>query len=158
VALVWEALSLDRAVAAVAHPGAGAVATFVGCVRNENDGHAVTLLEYEAYEAMARAEMARIRDEIEIELPGVRVAIHHRVGALVVGDVAVVCAASAAHRSEAFKACRLAIDRVKARVPIWKREHGPKGPYWVGWQDARCDPDEHHQGHEHQESRHAHKP
>ena len=149
VALVSEALSLDRVVAAVARPGAGAIATFVGCVRDENDGHPVTRLEYEAYDAMARTEMARIRDEIEAELPGVRVAVHHRVGALTIGEVAVVCAASAAHRGEAFRACRLTIDRVKARVPIWKREHGPQGPYWVGWQDARCEVDEHHDEHDH---------
>jgi molybdopterin synthase catalytic subunit len=148
VGLGSDALSLDRVVTAVARAGAGAIATFVGCVRDENDGRPVTLLEYEAYEAMARTEMARIRDEIEAELPGVRVAVHHRVGALTVGDVAVVCAASAAHRGEAFKACRLMIDRVKARVPIWKREHGPEGPYWVGWEDARCEPDHHHPEHD----------
>jgi molybdopterin synthase catalytic subunit len=62
----------------------------------------------------------------------------HRTGTLSVGDVAVVCAASAPHRGEAYRACRALIDRVKARVPIWKREHGPDGAYWVGWQDARC--------------------
>ena len=73
--------------------------------------------------AVARAEMARIRQELEQELPGVRVSVHHRLGALRVGEAAVVCAASAPHRAEAFRACRLLIDRVKARVPIWKREH-----------------------------------
>lgn len=138
VALSSQPLSLDALIALVSHAGAGAVATFVGAVRDENDGHPVTLLEYEAYESMARAEMGRIVAEIEVELPSVRAAVHHRIGALVVGDVAVVCAASAPHRGEAFRACRLLIDRVKARVPIWKREHGPDGPYWVGWQDARC--------------------
>jgi len=138
-------LSLDRAMRAVHHAGAGAVATFVGTVRDVNEGHAVTLLEYEAYVSMACAEMARIRDEIEREVPAVRVAIHHRIGALRVGEIAVVCAASAPHRGEAFEACRRAIDQVKARVPIWKREHGPDGPYWVGWEDARCT------GHDHAE-------
>jgi len=149
VALSNEPLSLDAVTALVSHPGAGAIATFVGAVRDENDGHAVTLLEYEAYDSMARAEMGRIVAEIEAELPGVRVAVHHRVGALSVGAVAVVCAASAPHRAEAFRACRLLIDRVKARVPIWKREHGPDGPYWVGWQDARCSPEEGEHGHHH---------
>jgi molybdopterin synthase catalytic subunit len=62
----------------------------------------------------------------------------HRVGRLSVGDLAVVCAASAPHRDEAFRACRLLIDRIKERVPIWKCEHGPDGPYWVGFRDARC--------------------
>jgi molybdopterin synthase catalytic subunit len=98
---------------------------------------------------MAVAEMRRIKQELERELAGVRVAVHHRVGSLGVGELAVVCAASAPHRGEAFAACRALIDRVKARVPIWKREHGPDGPYWVGWEDARCQGHEHHHGHEH---------
>ena len=137
-------LSVDEAIAMVAHGGAGGIAIFLGTVRDTNDGRAVTKLEYEAYGSMALAEMNRIRAGIESELAGARVAALHRVGALDVGDIAVVCAASAPHRDEAFRACRLMIDRVKERVPIWKREHGPDGPYWVGWEDARCAP-----GHEH---------
>jgi molybdopterin synthase catalytic subunit len=133
-----DALSLDSVVRAVAHAGAGAVVTFLGTVRDTNDGRPVTELEYEAYASMASTEISRIIAEIERELEGVRVAVHHRTGALGVGDTAVVCAASAPHRGEAFTACRRAIDRVKERVPIWKREHGPDGPYWVGWVDARC--------------------
>lgn len=133
-----EALSLDEAVRAVSHAGAGAVATFVGVVRNHNEGRAVTLLEYEAYGTMAEAELERIEQEISAASPGVRVYATHRVGALGVGDAAVVCAASAPHRGEAFRACRRLIDEIKARLPIWKREHGPDGPYWVGWEDARC--------------------
>ena len=144
VALSTEPLSLERVIAVVSHAGAGAVATFIGTVRNSNAGHAVTLLEYEAYGSLACAEMRRILAELAAELPGVRVAVHHRVGALNVGDAAVVCAASAPHREEAFLACRLVIDRVKGRVPIWKREHGPDGPYWVGWEDARCEPSHAH--------------
>jgi molybdopterin synthase catalytic subunit len=128
--------------AVVEHPSVGAVVRFDGVVRDHNEGRAVTLLEYEAYGSMAVLEMERIGEEIERELPGVRVAAHHRVGALAVGEVAVVCIASAPHRGEAFEACRRLIDRIKERVPIWKREHGPDGPYWVGWQDARC-------GHDH---------
>ncbi len=123
---------------AVSHSGAGAVVLFTGMVRDSNDGHAVVLLEYEAYESMALAEITRICREIEEELPGVRLAAHHRVGSLSVGEAAVVCAASAAHRREAFEACSRAIDRIKHRVPVWKREHGPDGPHWVGWRDARC--------------------
>ena len=76
--------------------------------------------------------------EIENELPGTRLACLHRTGALRVGDIAVICAASAPHRGEAFSACRELIDRLKARVPIWKREHGDQGPYWIGWQDVRA--------------------
>src|SRR5882762_5417629 len=144
VAVVGSALSVDEATAMVAHPGAGGIALFLGVVRDTNDGRAVTQLEYEAYGSMAVAEMDRIRSAIESEIAGVRLAALHRVGALAVGEIAVVCAASAPHRSEAFRACRLMIDRVKERVPIWKREHGPDGPYWVGWEDARCAPDHHH--------------
>jgi molybdopterin synthase catalytic subunit len=131
-------LSVDAILAEVHHPGAGAVALFLGTVRDHNDGRAVTRLEYEAYGAMALAEMERIVREIEESIPGARCALAHRVGALEVGETAVVCAASAPHRPEAFAACRRLIDEVKARVPIWKREHGPDGPYWVGWEDARC--------------------
>jgi molybdopterin synthase catalytic subunit len=139
-----EALSVDAALAMVAHEGAGAVAVFLGTVRAESEGRPVTRLEYEAYPSMACVEMERIRAEIEAEIGGVRLAALHRVGSLAVGEVAVVCAASAPHRSEAFLACRLMIDRLKERVPIWKREHGPDGPYWVGWEDARCAPHHDH--------------
>ena len=133
-----DALSIDDVVARVARPGAGGIDVFVGAVRDENDGKSVVLLEYEAYRPMALAEMERIAEEIERANDGVRVAASHRVGALRVGDLAVVCAASAPHRAEAFAACRELIDAIKHRVPIWKREHGPDGAYWVGWVDARC--------------------
>jgi molybdopterin synthase catalytic subunit len=139
-------LSVDEALAAVHAAEAGGIALFLGTVRDHNDGRAVTLLEYEAYGSMALKEMTAIGDEIASELPGVRLAALHRTGSLAVGDIAVICAASAPHRGEAFRACRLLIDRIKERVPIWKREHGPEGPYWVGWQDARCAP-EHDHGH-----------
>jgi molybdopterin synthase catalytic subunit len=122
---------------------------FLGMVRDHNDGRAVVKLEYEAYPAMALAEMKRIAEELTAETPGVRLAVLHRTGPLVVGDVAVVCAASAPHRGEAYAACRGLIDRVKARVPIWKREHGPEGAYWVGWEDARCVEGEPHPDHRH---------
>jgi molybdopterin synthase catalytic subunit len=97
---------------------------------------------------MAEKEMQRIAEEIAREIPGVRLAALHRIGSLAVGDLAVVCAAGAPHRGEAFQACRMLIDRIKLSVPIWKREHGPDGPYWVGWEDARCG-DEHAHGHAH---------
>ena len=144
VALRDGPLSTDEAIAAVRHPGAGAVCVFLGEVRDHNDGRPVVRLEYEAYASMALAEMTRIVDELEAETPGVRLAVVHRTGSLGVGDCAVVCAASAPHRHEAYVACRALIDRVKARVPIWKREHGPEGAYWVGWQDARCGDDAAH--------------
>jgi len=143
------ALSLDEVVAQVARPDAGAVVTFVGTVRNENAGLPVTRLEYQAYASMAAKEMARIGAEISERIPGARLAVLHRVGSLAVGDAAVICAASTPHRAEAFEACRLLIDLIKARVPIWKREHGPSGPYWVGWEDARCEPGADHAAHGH---------
>jgi molybdopterin synthase catalytic subunit len=135
-----DAFDIAGVVAHVARPGAGGIDVFVGCVRDENDGRPVALLEYEAYVPMALAEMNRIGGEIERASSdgSVRVAAAHRVGALRVGDLAIVCAASAPHRAEAFAACRALIDEIKHRVPIWKREHGPEGAYWVGWQDARC--------------------
>lgn len=136
--LCTEPLSLDAVLERVRRDGAGAIDVFLGMVRETNDGLPVTLLEYEAYHPMARAEMERICRELEAAMPEVRVAVAHRLGALRVGDAAVVCAASAPHRSEAFAACRKLIDEIKHRVPIWKREHGPQGAYWVGWVDARC--------------------
>lgn len=145
-------LSVDEVVANVSRPGAGGIATFVGAVRDESDGRAVTRLDYSAYEAMARREMQKIADELEREMEGVRVSAIHRLGTLGVGDAAIVCAASAPHRAEAFAACRALIDRIKERVPIWKREWGPEGAAWVGWVDARCSPD----GHEHHAHGHAH--
>lgn len=137
------AIGIGELIAAVAHPGAGAIATFLGVVRDHHEGRMVTLLEYHAYTSMAEKQLTAIAAEIENELDGVRVACVHRIGELSVGEVAVACATSAPHREQAFAACRALIDRVKQRLPIWKREHGPNGPYWVGWHDARC-AGEHH--------------
>jgi molybdopterin synthase catalytic subunit len=154
VALRDTPLSVDEALAHVQHAGAGALCVFVGTVRDQNDGRPVVRLEYEAYSSMALAEMERIVEGIAAEVHGVRLAVVHRTGRLAVGEVAVVCAASAPHRDEAYRACRALIDRVKARVPIWKREHGPAGAYWVGWHDARCDEDGHgDEAHPHQDKK-----
>ncbi len=144
-------LSIDEAVAKVAHDGAGGVSIFLGIVRAQSGARPprpVVRLEYEAYVSMANAEMRRVADELCDEMPTVRVAAVHRTGSLVVGETAVICAASAPHRGDAFRACRALIDRIKARVPIWKREHGPDGAYWVDWQDARCGGDDHAGPHE----------
>jgi molybdopterin synthase catalytic subunit len=137
------ALDPSVAIAAVSAPDVGGIDVFLGVVRNHNAGRHVTRLEYHAYVSMAERELSRIAEEIEQELPGVRLSALHRIGTLHVGDLAVVCAAGAVHRGEAFAACRALIDRIKHRVPIWKREHGPDGPYWVGWEDARCGGSEH---------------
>ncbi len=132
-----QPLSIDECYQAVCADDKGGVCVFVGRVRDHNQGQAIQALQYEAYNSMAKREMQAIVAEIALEIPGVNLACTHRVGDLVVGDLAVVCAASAPHRDEAFRACRALIDRIKQRVPIWKREHGPQGPYWVGWEDAR---------------------
>lgn len=124
-------LSLPGALAAVAHPGAGGVDIFIGNVRATSRGHDIDRLEYEAYEPMALGVMRAIGAAIAAETPGVRVAIHHRLGTLQVGDSAVIVAASAPHRAEAFAACRAAIERLKEDVPIWKREVAVDGATWV---------------------------
>ncbi len=149
VALVETPIAVAPVIAAVARPSAGAIDVFLGTVRDESEGHVVTLLEYEAYAPMAVAEMERCIADVEARIPGVVLAATHRVGSLQIGDVAVVCAASSKHRGEAFRACRALIDEIKARVPIWKREHGPDGPYWVGWKDARCEAHDHEHEHGH---------
>jgi molybdopterin synthase catalytic subunit len=135
-----QPLSVDAVLASVSDPAVGGIALFVGTVRDHNGGKPISRLEYQAYTAMAEKEMERIGRELEAEIEGVRVAAHHRTGALEIGDLAVVCAAGAAHRDQAFSACRALIDRIKERVPIWKREHGPEGPYWIGWEAQNTPP------------------
>jgi molybdopterin synthase catalytic subunit len=125
-------LSLDEVVAAVRAPSAGAIAVFLGVVRDHHDGKPVARLDYEAYLGLANKELARILDELVKDHPGARVAALHRTGELAIGDVAVVVAASAAHRDQAFTLCRAAIDRIKQSVPIWKKEWSPDGSaLWV---------------------------
>jgi molybdopterin synthase catalytic subunit len=130
--LIGEPLSLDRCIAAVAGPGMGGIVTFTGLVRRHSRGTTVDHLEYEAYGSMAVRELVRLCDEIEAEIAGTRLAVEHRVGHLGVGDLAVVIAAAAPHRAEAFTACRAMIDRLKDRIPIWKKEVGEDGAEWVG--------------------------
>lgn len=116
---------------AVRRPGDGGLALFVGVVRDHNEGRAVTRLDYEAYRPMAEKEMARIAEELSALYPDARLEMKHRLGSLGIGDVAVVVVAAAPHREDAFSACRDGIERIKARVPIWKREQGPGGVHWV---------------------------
>jgi molybdopterin synthase catalytic subunit len=132
IKLTATALSLADVVAAVEHAGAGGIATFTGNVRRHSRGETIERLEYEAYPKMAMAVMTRIADAIEAEVEGSRVAIHHRVGVLGIGETAVVIAASAPHRAEAFAACREAIERLKDDVPIWKKEVAESGATWIG--------------------------
>lgn len=117
---------------AAVRPSDGGVAVFVGVVRDENDGRPTVRIEYQAYPAMAEAEMARIEEGLARDFPGVRVVMRHRVGTLEIGEASVAILAAAPHRAEAFAACRAAIDRLKTTVPIWKREFHPDGTSdWV---------------------------
>lgn len=131
VAVLDAPLSVDRAIARVRHEGAGGLCVFVGQVRRWSRGQGVTLLEYEAYPEMAEQKMAEIAAEAQRRFGPLRIAMHHRVGRLAVGDDAVVIAVAAAHRDEAFAACRYAIDTLKEVAPIWKKEHTDDGAVWV---------------------------
>lgn len=130
-------LTPDTYRAALADPAAGGYAAFEGWVRNHNEGHAVTRLEYEAFEALANTEGERIVAEAIARFGVTRAACVHRVGALAIGDLAVWVGVSSRHRAEAFAACRYIIDEVKHRVPIWKKEHYVNGD--SGWVNCeRC--------------------
>jgi molybdopterin synthase catalytic subunit len=125
-------LSVDEAIAAVAHAGAGGIAVFLGVVRDHAEQGSVVRLDYEAHLGLAEKELQRILDELMLEYAGTRLCALHRVGSLAIGEVAVIVAASAPHRAAAFAACRQAIDRIKQTVPIWKKEWGPDGTaLWV---------------------------
>jgi molybdopterin synthase catalytic subunit len=124
-------LDVAAVVARVSGPGIGGVVTFLGAVRDHARGREIEHLEYEAYTGMAEREMAKIAAEAGARWPGVRVAIAHRTGRLEIGELAVVVAAGAAHRAEAFAACRFAIDTLKQTVPIWKKEFATDGEHWV---------------------------
>jgi molybdopterin synthase catalytic subunit len=131
-ALSATPLSVDVVLAAVRRAEAGGIAVFIGTVRDHADGKPVARLDYEAHPELAAREMQRVLEEVAREHPDVRVGALHRTGELAVGDVAVIVAASAPHRAEAFSACRAAIERIKERVPIWKKEWAPDGAaHWV---------------------------
>jgi len=118
--------------AAVEDPGAGGVVSFTGLVRDEDGGRGVTALEYEAHPGAEQA-LRRVAEAVAADLPVLGVAALHRTGLLAVGDVAVVVAASAPHRGEAFEAARRLIDDLKREVPIWKRQvFADGGQEWVG--------------------------
>ncbi len=124
-------LSMDVLIDEVRGDDAGGVVTFTGNVRDHSRGQAIDHLEYEAYEPMAEGEMRKIAAQVTERWPEARVAIAHRVGRLAIGEAAVMIAAAAPHRAEAFEACRFAIDTLKQTVPIWKKEFAKDGSYWV---------------------------
>lgn len=130
--LTLEPLNVADVLATVTGPDAGAVDLFIGSVRDAARGRRVLRLEYEAYEPMALEQFALYASEAGERWPGVRVAIHHRLGACAAGEPTVVVAAGAAHRAQAFAACRHVVERLKADAPIWKREIYDDGSHWVG--------------------------
>ena len=129
--IVKEPINTGQLIAAVEDPGAGAICTFLGVVRDNNLGREVDYLEYEAYPEMAVPAMQRIADEIRERWDVTKVAIVHRVGRLEIGEASVGIAVSAPHRAEAFAACHYAIDRLKESVPIWKKEVWADGEEWI---------------------------
>jgi molybdopterin synthase catalytic subunit len=132
IAVTSEPLNMDTLVAVVSRTGHdGAIASFVGVVRNHHQNRRVTHLEYEAYEPMAVKALEQIRREAIDQWPDVQLAVHHRTGRLEVGDASIIIAAAGAHRAEAFAACRYTIERVKQIVPIWKHEFFEGGEVWV---------------------------
>ena len=133
--VVEHALSPDAIASEVDDAGAGGVVIFSGVVRNQTDGRPVKYLEYEAHAPMAEAKMREIGADIRARWAGVRrVAMLHRIGRLEIGESSVLIAVSAAHRADAFEACRYAIDTLKRTVPVWKKEHFEDGEVWVGLQ------------------------
>lgn len=124
-------LDVQECIKIVMSPDSGGIDVFIGSVRNMTKGRRVVRLEFEAYESMARKEMKKIAMEMKSKWPIHKIVIHHRVGVLQVGEVPVVIAVSAAHRDAAFDACRYAIDTLKQRVPIWKKEVFEDGEVWV---------------------------
>jgi molybdopterin synthase catalytic subunit len=127
-----EPLSLDRAVDEVRSEQAGAIATFTGTTRVRSRGRTVQYLDYEAYEGMAETVMAELAEELAQRYDVCAFAIHHRVGRVEIGETSVVIAVSAPHRADALAACKDAIDTLKERVPLWKKEVYDGGEEWIG--------------------------
>lgn len=133
-------MPLDAAAvaSAVASDADGAVATFVGLVRNHNAGRQVLWLEYDAYAPLAVRAFEQIAAEARERWPEARLAIHHRTGRIEIGEASVAIASASPHRADAFAACRYAIERLKQIAPIWKHEHFEGGDVWI--EGATADP------------------
>jgi molybdopterin synthase catalytic subunit len=127
-----EPLSLDRVVDEVRSDDAGAIATFTGTTRKSSRGRDVQYLDYDAYEGMAERVMAEIAEALHARYDLTAVAIHHRVGRVEIGETSVVIAVSAPHRADALAACANAIDELKERAPVWKKEVYEGGAEWIG--------------------------
>jgi molybdopterin synthase catalytic subunit len=116
---------------------AGAIATFIGTTRNNNEGRKVIALDYEAYPEMAEKELARIGEDAKKKWPICRMAIVHRIGPVQITEASVIIVVSSAHRDAAFAACRFAIEEIKKTVPIWKKEVYEGGEVWIGTQTGQ---------------------
>lgn len=127
-----EPLSLEAVVEEVRSDQAGAIATFVGTTRVESRGRTVLHLDYEAYEGMAEQVMAEVAEGLKRRYNVCEIAIHHRTGRVEIGEASVVIAVSAPHRQDALAACKDAIDTLKERVPLWKKEIYEGGEEWIG--------------------------
>jgi molybdopterin synthase catalytic subunit len=125
-------LSLDAVVDEARDENAGAIATFVGTTRRHSRGREVLHLDYEAYEGLAEGMMAELAADLAQRHELCKVAIHHRIGRVEIGETSVVIAVSAPHRAAALEACREAIDRLKVSVPLWKKETYEGGEEWIG--------------------------
>jgi molybdopterin synthase catalytic subunit len=145
-AIVREAPSTDALVALVEglarhrDEGCGAVCTFLGVARHTHRGRSVRHLEYEAFEPLAVRAFERIDAEVSAQWPAATIAVHHRVGRVAIGEASVAIAVAAAHRAEAFEACRYTIERIKQIAPVWKHEFFDAGDEWV--EGATADPDD----------------
>ena len=124
-------LDVSAALASVSAARSGGIDIFVGTVRDATKGKTVLQLEFEAYERMALLEMRKIAEQMFERWPAHAVAMYHRTGILLPGEIAVIIAVSAAHRDAAFQACRFGIDTLKETVPIWKKEVFTDGEIWV---------------------------
>ena len=134
--IVTVPIEMNDLIARVASPGAGAIATFLGVVRDNSLGRKVRYLLYEAYPPMALKEMQRIEDEVRGKWKVERIAITHRIGRLEVGEASVAIAVSSPHRREGIEACHFAIDRLKQTVPVWKKEYWEGGEVWIENKDG----------------------
>ena len=135
--LTREPLDGARLVSEVSDPSCGGIATFLGVVRDQDEGRQVVALEYDAYDTLAASQLRAVADEALARWPDARIALQHRAGRLVVGEVSVAIAVACPHRAEAFACCCYVIDRVKEAVPIWKREESPEGARWLEGHDYK---------------------
>lgn len=135
--VVRAPLDMQELVRYVTDPSAGAIATFIGTTRNNNEGRKVIALDYDAYPEMAEKELRRIGDDAKKKWNIERMAIVHRIGPVEITEASVMIAVSAAHRDDAFQACRFAIEEIKKTVPIWKKEVFEGGEVWIGTQTGQ---------------------